>query len=267
MGWNVVIENIVTDVELNAAISALKTDDVDGLAATNNALAAKLNISNSTASNLLLSNISGAANAAISRQQLTDAVATINNSLTLKAALAGATFTGAVSVPDGTSNDHAVNLSQLNTKLDLSGGTVTGAISLSTAPSVGAHLTNKTYVDANLALKADITYVDSEIGGLLDVGQPIRVALDAKAPLASPTFSGLVQSTANIGANDNSSILATTQWVQNEFSTKLPTKADLNAPALTGAPTLVTAPASDDNSSKIPTTAWVNAAIAAALGA
>jgi hypothetical protein len=263
MGWNAVIENIVTDVELTAAINALKTNDVDGLAAINNELDTKLDALNGTANGLLLSNVGAGQNAAISRAELTSATNTLNNSIALKASLAGATFTGTVIVPTGVANDQAVNLAQLNTKLNLSGGTVTGPISLNTAPSTGDHLTNKTYVDANLALKANITYVDSEISNLLTEGEPVKEALDLKAPLASPAFTGTVTSSSPIGLHDASNILATTTWVQTELTYK----ANLNAPAFTGAPTIVTAPAANDDSDKIPTTAWVRSVVAAIIGA
>lgn len=265
MGWNAVIENIVTDVELTAAINALKTNDVDGLAKINNDVATKLNIVGGVANGLLLTNIGSGQTAAISRQQLTDATATINASIALKASLAGATFSGAVIVPDGSSNNHAVNLGQLNTKLNLSGGTVTGNISASTAPSVGAHLTNKTYVDQHLALKADLTYVDSEISNLLTEGEPVKEALDLKAPINNPTFTGTVQATVTIQQGDNSTKVATTQWVQTELASVLPAKAPLNAPAFTGSPTLVVTPDLSDDSSKIPTTAWVRDVVAAMI--
>jgi hypothetical protein len=264
MGWNAVIENIVTDAELTSAINALKTNDVDGLAAINNDLATKLDIIGGTANGLLLTNVGSGSTAAISRQELTDATAIINQSIALKASLS-ATFVGTVIVPDGSANNHAVNLGQLNAKLNLSGGTVTGNISAGTAPSTGVHLTNKTYVDANIAPKADLTYVDSEISNLLTDGQPVKEALDLKAPLANPTFTGSVQATVSIQTGDNSTKLATTQWVQTELASVLPAKAPLNAPAFTGAPTVTIAPDLADDSNKIPTTAWVRDVVAAMI--
>jgi hypothetical protein len=75
---------------------------------------------------------------------------------------------------------HAVNLTYLQTYyLPLVGGTITGPIVCATVPTVGTHLTNKTYVDGLFGsyYKIDGTYAltgDMDAGGnrLKEVGDP-----------------------------------------------------------------------------------------------
>lgn len=92
-----------------------------------------------------------------------------------------------------------------------------------------------------------------------DLAKPVSVAtqaaLDAKAPLASPVFTGDPKAPTPATA-DNDTSIATTAFV------KAQAYAPLASPALSGAPTAPTAGASDD-SLQIATTAHVKAAIAA----
>ena len=105
---------------------------------------------------------------------------TITNSIATKAALAGAAFTGDVSVAasknltvsghDGANNGLKLGITlvtatgaelnfmknvssgvqgQLDVKMPLAGGTFTGAVTLSGAPTANLHAATKAYVDAN----------------------------------------------------------------------------------------------------------------------
>lgn len=80
--------------------------------------------------------------------------------LAAKAPLASPTFTGTVTVPDGSVAGAAVNKGQLDTKANLSGATFTGAVTVPTATASGHAVT--------------------------------KAQLDLKADLASPTFTGTV---------------------------------------------------------------------------
>lgn len=249
MPWNAVIENIVTDTELNAAVAPLALD-VD----LTSGLATKVNASNGTASNLSLTDVGVGSTAAISRAELTTEVNTINGALATKMGTAGGTFTGNITIPDATVSGHAVNLGQLAIYLPLAGGTITGPIVYGSSPTLPTHLTNKQYVDGVVALKADITYVDSEIAAL-----PTQAAVDLKAPINSPTFTGTPQAPSPSTA-DNSTRLATTAFTQSLIASYAP----LASPALTGSPTAPTQLLADD-STKIATTEWVRDYVASVL--
>lgn len=54
--------------------------------------------------------------------------------------------------------------------LPLSGGTVTNAISCNTAPTLGNHLTNKTYVDAQIGSRALLLSTGGTVAGSISVG-------------------------------------------------------------------------------------------------
>lgn len=81
--------------------------------------------------------------------------------------------------------------------------------------------------------------------------------LAAKAPLASPTFTGDPKAPTPAAA-DNDTSIATTAWVQTEIAAKAP----LASPTFTGDPKAPT-PAAADNDTSIATTAWVQTEIAA----
>lgn len=97
-----------------------------------------------------------------------------------------------------------------------------------------------------------------------DANKPIstatQTALDAKAPLASPVFTGNPTAPTPAGG-DNDTSIATTAFVQSELSAKAP----LASPAFTGNPTAPTATAGD-NDTTIATTAFVQNAIAGVGG-
>lgn len=90
--------------------------------------------------------------------------------------------------------------------------------------------------------------------GTLSAQTDLQTALDAKAPLSSPTFLGNPQApTPAPGDNDVS--IATTGFVQTALA------GLLNNAALTGAPTAPT-PTAGDNDTSVATTAFVHTAVA-----
>lgn len=86
-------------------------------------------------------------------------------------------------------------------------------------------------------------------------------ALAAKAPLASPGFSG-TPTAPTPGAADNSTKLATTAFIV----TALAAYAKIASPTFTGTPAAPT-PTAGDNSTKLATTAFVQTAVSAISGA
>lgn len=93
------------------------------------------------------------------------------------------------------------------------------------------------------------------------------IALNLKAPLASPTFTGTVagitKAMVGLGSVDNTA--DTAKPVSTAQLTALNLKADLASPALTGTPTAPTQTALN-NSTRLATTAYVEAAVAAGGG-
>ena len=90
-------------------------------------------------------------------------------------------------------------------------------------------------------------------------------ALSAYAQFASPTFTGAPRAPTPT-AGDNSTLLATTAFVQAALGGGIAGYAPLASPTLTGTPHAPT-PATTDNSTAIATTAWVQAWYDAGHGA
>ena len=90
-----------------------------------------------------------------------------------------------------------------------------------------------------------------------DANKPISTAtqnaLNAKAPLRSPDFSG-APTAPTPDSSSNGTRIATTEFVQDNF-------AKLNSPSFTGSPRSTT-PSSSDNSTRIATTAFVQSVAA-----
>ena len=182
--------------------------------------------------------------------------------------------------------------------------TFNGNVTIASAPTSGAHATTKTYVDTEIAA---ITAADLSLGNVdntADADKPIstaaQTALDLKAPLASPTFTGVPAGpTATSGTS--STQFATTAFVQAALTAGTNTIDDLGdvdtttvAPtagqvlkwnavdsewqpaddtdttlsftdaALTGTPTAPTAAAST-NTTQIATTAYVQTELGAVV--
>lgn len=82
--------------------------------------------------------------------------------------------------------------------------------------------------------------------------ESVATSLAARAPLASPAFTGTPTAPTQSNA-DNSTKLATTAYVQNNLTAKAP----LASPTFTGTPKSTT-PAATDSSTRLATTAYVS---------
>jgi len=203
---------------------------------------------------------------------ISSAQATTNSALDLKANLANPTFTGTVILPDNT-----VAL----------GAKTTGDYVTSLVAGTGITLTNNSGESATPTVTVDTAVIqarvadvsDTEIGYLNGVTSAIQTQLDAKAALASPTFTGtvtiptgasitaptgLVKGDVGLGSVDNTS--DTNKPVSTAQQTALDLKANLASPALTGTPTAPTA-SSVTNSTQIATTAFVQDLVSSATAA
>jgi len=104
----------------------------------------------------------------------------------------------------------------------------------------------------------------SAVNNTSDINKPISTtqqsALDLKANIASPTFTGtpLAPTAAN---GTNTTQVATTAFV----TTTIALKANLDSPTLTGTPTAPTA-AAGTNTTQVATTAFVQSSISAISG-
>jgi hypothetical protein len=131
-------------------------------------------------------------------------------------------------------------------------------------------LTNKTITSPSGLVKADVglANVDNTSDANKPVSTAAQTALDLKAPLASPTFTGTVTtplSTAGYVKTDASGVLSSSAAISQSDVTGLTSDLDLKAPlaspALTGTPTAPTATAGT-NTTQIATTAFVTGAVA-----
>jgi hypothetical protein len=97
-----------------------------------------------------------------------------------------------------------------------------------------------------------------------DLATAVETALLAKAPLASPTFTG-VPAAPTAGSDTSTTQIATTQFVVNQgylkSATASTTYAPLASPAFTGNPTATTQTLGN-NTTRIATTAFVSNALA-----
>jgi len=141
-------------------------------------------------------------------------------------------------------------------------------------------LTNKTLTSPVINTPTGITKSDvglANVDNTTDANKPVstatQTALDAKAPLASPTFTGTVtlpEGTVTSGMIANGTIVdadvnasaAIAQSKIANLTTDLAAKAPLASPALTGTPTAPTATAGTNNT-QVATTAYADAAVAA----
>ena len=96
-------------------------------------------------------------------------------------------------------------------------------------------------------------------------GIPSATDLNAKAPLASPNFTGIpLAPTAAQGTNTTQ--VATTAFVNAEIAADIATKADLAGPTFTGVPAAPTA-AVGTNTTQLATTAYVQAEVGQSIQA
>lgn len=107
---------------------------------------------------------------------------------------------------------------------------------------------------------AALAIVDADVSAISESKiTNLTTDLAAKAPLASPTFTG-TPAAPTPSAADNSTKLATTAYVDTADALKAP----LASPALTGSPTAPTQ-AQGDKSTKLATTAYVDASAGGGL--
>ena len=112
--------------------------------------------------------------------------------------------------------------------------------------------------DKRLLTEDDALDVDAELDALSEnpvQNKALKSALDAKAPTASPAFTG-TPTVPNAAAGTNTQQIASTKFVHDAVTSKAP----IASPAFTGTPTAPTA-AAGTNNTQIATTAFVKTAI------
>jgi hypothetical protein len=214
---------------------------------------------------------------------LASAAAALNTALTSEAATRNTAISNAVSGHnDDTTDVHGIaDTSALATK-----AYADSAVSTHNSDQTNVHgiadtanlvtlagvqtLTNKTITSPSGLVKADVGL--GNVDNTSDADKPIsddtQAALDLKAPLASPTFTGTVTtplSTAGYVKTNASGVLSSSAAVAQAdvtgLTSDLALKAPLASPALTGTPTAPTATAGT-NTTQIATTAFVTGAVA-----
>jgi len=143
-----------------------------------------------------------------------------------------------------------------------------------TERAASATLTNKTLTSPVVNTPTGIVKGDVGLGSVdntSDTAKPVstaqQTALDLKAPLASPTFTGTVAgiTATMVGLGSVNNTADTAKPVSTAQQTALDLKAPLASPTLTGTPIAPTA-AAGNNSTQIATTAYADAAVAALVG-
>src|SRR3990167_855750 len=209
-----------------------------------------------------LPNVAGAVTPTHTELNFVDGVTSaIQTQIDTKSPTASPTFTGVPAAPTAAA---ATNTTQLATTAHVF------AERTNAAP-----LTNKTLTAPVVNSPTGIVKGDVGLGSVddtSDAAKPVstatQTALDLKAPLASPTFTGTVvlPSTTSI-ATVSATEITYLDGVTSALQTQLDAKAALASPALTGAPTAPTATAGTATT-QIATTAFVGvAAFSAALPA
>jgi hypothetical protein len=117
---------------------------------------------------------------------------------------------------------------------------VTGNVVSSTSPTANTHLTNKGYVDTQVSNLVDsapdllntLNEISSAIGDDATFATSVQSQLDDKAPLANPTFTGVV----TVPTPTNNTDATTKNYVDSALSLKSP----LASPTFTGTVTIPT---------------------------
>ena len=127
-----------------------------------------------------------------------------------------------------------------------------------------------TYTDSTGEIKVNTSEIqarvanvsDEEIGYLNGVTSSVQTQIDAKAPLANPTFTGTVSglNSSMVGLGNVNNTSDANKPVSTAQQTALNLKADLASPDLTGVPTAPTASAGT-NTTQVATTAFVSGAV------
>ncbi len=160
------------------------------------------------------------------------------------APLANASFTGSISLPSTTSigDISSEEIGYLNNVSSNIQSQLDAKLATSSAASIYAPLTDPTFINsvvlpANTAIgsvsSAEISYLDN-------VSSNIQSQLDAKAPLANPTFtgtvSGITASMVGLGNVDNTTDL--NKPISNATQSALDAKLNLSGGTMTGKITL-----------------------------
>ncbi len=168
--------------------------------------------------------------------------------------IAGQSFDGSANVSIAPTDLTGVTATAAEINL-LDGVTATTA-ELNILDGVTASASELNILDGVTASTAELNFVDG-------VTSAIQDQINAKAPSASPTFTGTVsgidKTMVGLGNVDNTS--DANKPVSTATQTALDLKAPLASPALTGIPTAPTAVASTDTT-QIATTAFVKTAVA-----
>uniref|UniRef100_UPI0040476401 hypothetical protein n=1 Tax=Algoriphagus sp. TaxID=1872435 RepID=UPI0040476401 len=168
--------------------------------------------------------------------------------LDLKSPLASPTFTGTPLAPTATAGTNTTQLATTEF--------VTSAVS--TANATNANLTGVVTSVGNATAIADGVLAIAKTDGL-------QTALDSKAPLASPTFTGTVSgiTSAMVGLGNVNNTSDANKPVSTATQTALDLKSPLASPTFTGTPLAPTATAGT-NSTQLATTAFVTSAVSTA---
>lgn len=166
---------------------------------------------------------------------------------------------------DGVDNSDAVNLGQVNGLIDATLSNIElPVITIGTVTKIapgGDPTAEFSGTYPNLTLDLGLVTGDTGSGssvawgavtGTLSSQTDLQTALDAKAPLASPTFTGTPAAPTAAGGT-NTTQIATTAFVTSAVSAK----ADIASPTLTGTPAAPTA-AWGTATTQIATTAFVD---------
>jgi hypothetical protein len=177
------------------------------------------------------------------------------NATTSTTATSAGKLTTAINI-NGVSFDGSASITIADsTKVPLAGGTMTGKL----------NLVNLTYHFAPINLGAAIPDENAKVNGDLWVTSSglffhVGNTTYQSAPLASPTFTGLVKAPGYTGAEDQVITLSHLANTATTLTAAINTKANIDSAGLTGVPTAPTATAGT-NTTQLATTAFVKAAV------
>lgn len=235
----------------NTAIGNVTSTEVGYLAGVTSDIQIQINNANLGISDLenLIGNITSTeigylANVSSNIQVQLDSKLSTTDAANTYAPLANASFTGSISLPATTSIGDISSAelgyldnvsSNIQTQLD-------AKLSTSSAASIYAPLSDPTFL-SSVILPANTTIgtvSSAEIGHLDNVSSNIQTQLDAKAPTASPTFtgtvSGITATMVGLGSVDNTADLD--KPISNATQSALDAKLSLSGGTMTGKITL-----------------------------